>query len=361
MPSSKGRSYRRCTARIAGFPGFEAAEFARVILCGFFRNFSAAARASILSSRSWILRSGMCVSIDLAGEGDCALAEFSFDQGIDAPVKRLFGAEGVPERMALSVFSTPERRGKRCVPPAPGMRPSSIRASRASAEAQPCGVAHQGDFEAAAQRGAVDCRDHRLGTAFEGALDLGERRALRGFAKLGNVGAGNKRAPGANQTMALTAGSAAALPAPSRRPLRTSADSALTGGELIVMNRDIAFTGQVGYSIDGGHRALPLQSCRAGACGNKLPCKIQHMQGEGTAVSLFDLSGKVAMVTGSSRGIGRAIVERMAEQGATVVVVLTQYRALPRGGRRRSTQNTATAALSRSRRIFPRRITCTPR
>jgi NAD(P)-dependent dehydrogenase (short-subunit alcohol dehydrogenase family) len=37
-------------------------------------------------------------------------------------------------------------------------------------------------------------------------------------------------------------------------------------------------------------------------------------------VSLFDLTGKVAVVTGSSRGIGRAIVERMAEQGAQVVV-----------------------------------------
>jgi NAD(P)-dependent dehydrogenase (short-subunit alcohol dehydrogenase family) len=41
---------------------------------------------------------------------------------------------------------------------------------------------------------------------------------------------------------------------------------------------------------------------------------------EETLVSLFDLSGKVAVVTGSSRGIGRAIVERMAEQGANVVV-----------------------------------------
>lgn len=37
-------------------------------------------------------------------------------------------------------------------------------------------------------------------------------------------------------------------------------------------------------------------------------------------MSLFDLTGKVAIVTGSSRGIGRAIVEAMAEQGAKVVI-----------------------------------------
>lgn len=35
---------------------------------------------------------------------------------------------------------------------------------------------------------------------------------------------------------------------------------------------------------------------------------------------LFDLSGKVAVVTGSSRGIGRAIALRLAEHGAKLVV-----------------------------------------
>jgi NAD(P)-dependent dehydrogenase (short-subunit alcohol dehydrogenase family) len=36
--------------------------------------------------------------------------------------------------------------------------------------------------------------------------------------------------------------------------------------------------------------------------------------------TLFDLTGKVAIITGSSRGIGRAIADRLAEHGAKVVI-----------------------------------------
>ena len=37
-------------------------------------------------------------------------------------------------------------------------------------------------------------------------------------------------------------------------------------------------------------------------------------------MSMYDLTGKVAIITGSTRGIGNAIAKLMAQNGAAVVI-----------------------------------------
>jgi len=48
------------------------------------------------------------------------------------------------------------------------------------------------------------------------------------------------------------------------------------------------------------------------------------------ASSLFDLTGKVALVTGATRGIGRSIATEMARAGAQVVISSNEAQACER-------------------------------
>jgi len=62
-----------------------------------------------------------------------------------------------------------------------------------------------------------------------------------------------------------------------------------------------------------GMKANSLHVCKS------IP-KIDNRVKMGGYMSLFSLEGKVALITGSTKGIGHAIARRMAEQGAKVVI-----------------------------------------
>ena len=72
-----------------------------------------------------------------------------------------------PVRMMSLARATPTRRGRRCVPPQPGIRPSLISGCPAAPSAMIRGRRRPALLAPAADGGAVDGRDHRLGKVLD--------------------------------------------------------------------------------------------------------------------------------------------------------------------------------------------------
>ena len=237
MPSSNGRSTAACTARIADLPGFEAAELAGIVLADFLEDFRLAARRFDLVVEVADLGERHLRVDDLAGERHRAVAQLSLlDDGVDdAPFERLLGVERRARQNNVERILDAAQPRQTLRAAGAGNEPElDFRQAELCRRHRNAIMARQRHFEAAAERRAVNGGDNRLGVVFERILDFGNRRALRRLAELGMSAPAMKVRPAQIRTMALTAGSAAACCAPSRRPLRTSADNAFTGGELIV-------------------------------------------------------------------------------------------------------------------------------
>ena len=95
-----------------------------------------------------------------------------------------------------SALGTPATRGRRWVPPAPGSRPSLTSGTPSFADGHRDAImAAERDLEPAAERGAVDRGDHRLGAILDPVDHFGQPRHHRRLAEFGDVGAGEEGLP----------------------------------------------------------------------------------------------------------------------------------------------------------------------
>ncbi|MNN57660.1 hypothetical protein D3C81_1726580 [compost metagenome] len=125
---------------------------------------------------------------------------------------------------------------------------AAFRAARGNAV-----VAHQRHLQSAAERGAVDGGDHRLGAVLDGRLHLGQPGRHQRLAELGDIGAGNEGLAGTGQHDALHRRIGDAALDPLQDAGAHGCGQRIDGWRIDGQHGDIAVHGQAGDCVDGGH------------------------------------------------------------------------------------------------------------
>ena len=119
-------------------------------------------------------------------------------------------------------------------------------------------VAGERQLEAAAERGAVQCRDHRLRQRLDRGDDLAQARGLRRLAEFGDVGTGEKRAPRAGDhhriDCIVIADPAQRLGEPGADLVLQRIDRRIVGGD----DRDPAIAAKIDAGVDIAHPGVPI-------------------------------------------------------------------------------------------------------